>query len=611
MSIARCRHLAFLIVCGTLTALPPAHGSAAVLPQESAQAQPSQIETYPQIVRISHVEGDVRISRGEKHALWETAVADLPLETGFNLVTGAGGRAEIEFEDASTVYLDENSALAFNQLETTGGIPHTALGLLTGTATLHLHLRTPGETFALRTPTDEISREYPSRTYVRVSSYLDAVSMTMLKHAALPLPGAITNGAITNGPITNGPITNGPITNPPVQGLTAIYSSTVRTALVKPGNSNAFADWDSWVDNRIASRSAAMATVMKASGLTSPLPGLADMNGQGTFFPCAPYGTCWEPADRPAPQPESASHGEAQQSSAPAPQQTAPMAQVAAPQPVQHFERDAFFPCPPTTIRSMIARDPVTGQQTLLSSSLYPAAGPYDWAVCHAGSWIYRRHRYAWVVGNRRHHRCPVRWIKTGRSLAYVPIHPRDEKGKPPINRAHGVFAIHGKQGQSVERITLQAGSSIKLLNTPPKEFRSVSFPPLSRAVDPHVNAYRLASTTVAGKSSSVRGPETRLTFDHRSQSFMVAKQVMQGNKNAPELRAFNSRIGNTQTHAGSARGFSGSGSHSSSSGGFRGGTSGGSHSSGGGGGFHGGGSGGGGSHGGGGGGAGGGGGHH
>jgi hypothetical protein len=296
------------------------------------------------------------------------------------------------------------------------------------------------------------------------------------------------------------------------------------------------------------------------------------------------------------------------------------MAQVPTPQPVQHFERDAFFPCPPTTIRSMIARDPATGRQTVLSSSLYQAAGPYDWAVCHAGSWIYRRHRYAWVVGTRRHHRCPVRWIKTGRSLAYVPIHPRDEKGKPPINREHGVFAIHGKQ--SVERITLNAGSSIKLLNTPPKEFRSVSSPALSRAGDPHVNAYRLAGTMVAGKSSSIRGPGTSLTFDHRSQSFMVARQVMQENKNAPELRAFNSRIGNTQTHAGSGRGFGGSGSHSSS-GGFRGGTSGGSHSSGSGGGFHGGGGGGGGSHssggggggggshGGGGGGAGGGGGHH
>ena len=35
---------------------------------------------------------------------WEQAAANLPLETGYSLVTGTG-RAEIEFEDASVVYL--------------------------------------------------------------------------------------------------------------------------------------------------------------------------------------------------------------------------------------------------------------------------------------------------------------------------------------------------------------------------------------------------------------------------------------------------------------------------------------------------------------------------
>jgi hypothetical protein len=382
--------------------------------------------------------------------------------------------------------------------------------------------------------------------------------------------------------------------------MTAIYSSTIRTALEKPGNSNAFADWDSWVDNRITSRSAAMTAVMKASGLTSPLPGLADMNGQGTFFPCAPYGTCWEPADRPASQSDGAWHN-APRRSAPALQLAAFTPQAVAPQPIEHFERDAFFPCPPTTIRSLIARDPVTGRESVLYSSMDPTIGPYDWAVCHAGSWIYRQHRYAWVVGTRRHHRCPVHWIKTGRSLAYVPIHPRDEKGKPPINLVHGVFAIHDKQGQSVERIHLDAGSKIKLLNAPPKEFRNVYSPTLSRSADPHVDAHRLGSTLPVSKGSGIREPGTRLTFDRKAQSFMVAKQVMQENKNAPELRAFNSRIGNVQTHAASARGFSaGGGSHGS---GFHGVSGGGSHSGGGGGGSHiggGGGGGGGGSHGGG-----------
>ena len=47
--------------------------------------------TYAEIVRISHVEGDVRIQRGEPNgkpssAAWEQAVSGLPLETGFSLV---------------------------------------------------------------------------------------------------------------------------------------------------------------------------------------------------------------------------------------------------------------------------------------------------------------------------------------------------------------------------------------------------------------------------------------------------------------------------------------------------------------------------------------------
>src|SRR5580698_2210952 len=78
--------------------------------------------TYPQIVRISYLEGDVRIARGKDNEKatgndWETATADLPLETGFNLAT-LDGRAEIEFEDASTVYLGENSVLSFTDLHT-------------------------------------------------------------------------------------------------------------------------------------------------------------------------------------------------------------------------------------------------------------------------------------------------------------------------------------------------------------------------------------------------------------------------------------------------------------------------------------------------------------
>jgi len=123
MHITRCRHSILLTLFGSLLTVPLSHASAA---------------TYPQIVRITYVQGDVRVSRGKENekatgTAWETAVTDLTVESGFNLVTGAG-RAEIEFEDTSTVYLGENSVLAFNHLQTKGSVPYTEIALLSGTA---------------------------------------------------------------------------------------------------------------------------------------------------------------------------------------------------------------------------------------------------------------------------------------------------------------------------------------------------------------------------------------------------------------------------------------------------------------------------------------------
>ena len=85
------------------------------------------------------------------------------------LVTGAG-RAEIEFEDASTLYLAENSVLTFNDLHTTSGVPYSDLALLTGTVSLDVHTNIRGEEFFLRTPTDSFLSQYPEAWVARVSS---------------------------------------------------------------------------------------------------------------------------------------------------------------------------------------------------------------------------------------------------------------------------------------------------------------------------------------------------------------------------------------------------------------------------------------------------------
>ncbi len=150
--------------------------------------------TYAQIVRLSYVEGDVRIARGEQNEKpagepWEEAVTDLPLETGFSLVTG-NGRAEIELEDASTLYLGENSVLTFNDLHTTSGVPYTEVALLSGTVSLAIKPYIYGETFVLRTPTDYFAVTHPHSVFARFNSYIDATTVTSQESEASNFPSS-------------------------------------------------------------------------------------------------------------------------------------------------------------------------------------------------------------------------------------------------------------------------------------------------------------------------------------------------------------------------------------------------------------------------------------
>ena len=497
--------------------------------------------TYAQIVRLSYVEGDVRIARGERNekvtgATWEKAVSDLPLETGFSLATGAG-RAEIELEDASTLYLGDNSVLSFNDLHTTGGVPYSQVALLTGTATLHIRPYMAGEQFVLKTPANSLTLIYPRKSYVRINSYIDATAVTSLNDEGLHLPEA---------PQETFP-----------KGQTMILREG-RGGFESAGTSDqgAFAEWDKWVADRIAQRRAAMAEVMKASGLTEPIPGLAEMNGQGTFFECAPYGTCWEPANTGDREQAGDRPSESQPSSVAASQQPARAMQAGSSVLPQVRDREDDFPCVPAAIRYRIERDLITGNEHVIDSRIVPSEFPYGWAVCHAGSWIHQRNRYVWVVGHKRHHIEPVRWVKSGHTAAFVPIHPYDVKGRPPINRKNEVFAVSNKSGLSIERVKFDADSPIEFLQLPPREYRNAHLPPLSRADDPHIEARQIEDPS-GNKGALVKTPGVPLSFDRKSQSFMMARQVIRGDKSVIVATPITNRGGNLQSRAGS---FSGGG---------------------------------------------------
>jgi len=552
-------------------------------------AAPDVTQTIePQIVRVRSLEGDVRVARGDAgDAEWEQAEADLPIETGFYLVTGAG-RAEIEFEDGSTVYVGENSALTFDNLSIVGGIPHTQVQLLTGMLTLHAETDTPGEVFVLKMPTDRITTTYPGQRYVRVNAFLNAIAMT---------PQIVAAGRTTAGP-------------------TVFHNDGKVVEHEGEEDPKIFADWDRWVAGRVALRDAEIKAVATASGLPASTPGLADMHGQGAFFACAPYGTCWEPPAEfvqaaamqktPAPASLSVDGPDFEMIAAPAEQtiyagdrakttisavgfwgfgdpidiaatlppgftcvtpctgQISPgqnaltmqfqsmraispgtytvQFQATSGQLAHEFTFTIYvvqaegdyvpfeptaaelpeFPCTPSGVHPAVIR---TGR-----GGVHVGYGPrYSWAVCHTGTWIFRHHMYVWVLptkGDNHHHHPPCRWVKCGNRYCYVPVHPRDERGKLPINCKHDVYRVGDRKGREVERVTFNGHQKLEALDGPPREFRRSENYPLAKADAPKLHAHEMRDAFVAKSAPESPETATSLKFDRESHEILLAKEL-------------------------------------------------------------------------------------
>jgi FecR protein len=600
MSLKRCLLLTVLIPvalgCGTLSA------QTTMTPSPEAATAPASLhpgEVYPQIVRLSLVQGDVRVAVGKvkgQHDVppWVRAGANMPLASGFSVVTGKG-RAEIEFEDASTMYLGENSALTFDELTTKNGVPSTDMVLLTGVASLHLRPTVPGERYSLATPTDGIHVPYGSHADFRINSFMDAMTITPQAPAEIHLGDVNTMQAFV--------------------GKTFTYNHGVFVP-TSASPTNNFAEWDQWVAARVAARGAAMHAVMKESGLKEPLPGMADMNARGSFFDCQPYGKCWEPTngwakapavkqvtDGPppaegAPGAEASLQGQQPQATAQDAAQNARLAQQAQGDeqraeaqmgggvaPAMWVEDEQVFPCSPYSLQNWMTLDPMTGAAVVLASDVVYDDGWYsdygfDWAVCHAGSWIYWHHRYAWVAGEHRHHHCPVHWVKAGGKLGYVPIHPHDREGKEPENLKHGIFVQGERKGGGMQRVAYEPGAHVKVLAETPKEFRGPALPTMRAATAPTLEARNLREG--AGGSKAITATSL-IAFDSRARGFTVTSQVNEGGRSHTEV----SHVGGG-TGGGGGHGFSGGGGHGFSGGGgghgFAGGGGGGSHGSGGGG---------------------------
>lgn len=78
-------------------------------------ALPVFADSQARIVRLSDIQGSVKIDKNTGIG-FENAFVNLPVTQGTQLRTGANGRAEIEFEDGSSIRLAPNSSLQFTKL---------------------------------------------------------------------------------------------------------------------------------------------------------------------------------------------------------------------------------------------------------------------------------------------------------------------------------------------------------------------------------------------------------------------------------------------------------------------------------------------------------------
>lgn len=80
----------------------------------SLAALPAIADSHVRIVRISSIDGTVKVDKGTGQ--FEKAIVNLPITQGMKLRTGDDGRAEVEFEDGSTLRLTPATAVRFDEL---------------------------------------------------------------------------------------------------------------------------------------------------------------------------------------------------------------------------------------------------------------------------------------------------------------------------------------------------------------------------------------------------------------------------------------------------------------------------------------------------------------
>lgn len=143
----------------------------------------------------------------------------------------------------------------------------------------------------------------------------------------------------------------------------------------------------------------------------------------------------------------------------------------------------------------------------------------------------------------------PIQWVRSGHTVGFVPIHPNDAKNHPPLNRSEAVFAVNDKGDRRIAPAEPVGARQFQVLNQPPRGFREPAERPLARVEAPRMTAQQLRAVAGARDASS-RVAGVPITFDHKSQSFLMQQQAMRSGRSVTVMAPINNRTGNLQSHS-------------------------------------------------------------
>jgi hypothetical protein len=224
-------------------------------------------DSHVRIVRLSYIEGGVQISRGAGGA-YEKAIVNLPITEGAKLKT-SDGRAEVEFEDGSTLRIVADTTVEFSQLSLRdSGSKVSEVKITSGTAYVNF----------TGTKNDEFSVDFDNKK----------IALARAAHLRVILGDEDSSVAVFKGLVQ----VDGPSGTIDVKKNQTV-AFELDTNQYKVAKNIQETPYDSWDDqqNEYHTRYAA-----KSYNSYSPYAyGTTDLSYYGNFFNAPGYGMMWQP----------------------------------------------------------------------------------------------------------------------------------------------------------------------------------------------------------------------------------------------------------------------------------------------------------------------------